>query len=70
MRQTGEMQDTIRLANVDFTFFAAIMSSYAFPMALKRLVLLCEYVVVWISEGPINLIATKMHINRMKILSI
>ena len=35
MRQTGEMQDTIRLANADCTF-----------LQLKRLVLLCEYVVV------------------------
>ena len=46
MRQTGEMQDTIRLANADFTFNAAIMSSYAFSRNLKCLVLLCEYMVV------------------------
>ena len=46
MLQTGEMQDTIRLANADFTFLQLVMSSYAFSRNLKRLVLLCEYVVV------------------------
>ena len=67
MRQTGEMQDTIRLANPDFTFLQ-LSSSYAFSRNLKHLVLLCEYVVVLISEGHITSIATKMH--RKKIVSI
>ena len=40
------------------------MSSYAFSKNLKRLVLLCEYVVVQVSEGHINSIATKMHRRR------
>ena len=68
MGQTGEMQDTIRLANADFTFLQLKCRLTPFSRNLKRLVLLCEYVVVLFSEGHINSTAKKMH--RKKILSI
>ena len=68
MRQTVEMQDTIRLANADFTFLQLYCRLTPFSRNLKCLVLLCQIVVVKISGGHINSIPTK--INRVKILSI